>query len=255
MRNGVAATLFISDLHLDPARPVITDLFIRFLRARAAGARALYILGDLFEVWVGDDDTAPLGRQVSGELRSCALKGTAVYLMHGNRDFLIGAEFIRHSGCSLLDDPAVIDLYGERTLLMHGDTLCTDDTAYQSFREMVRDSGYQRSFLSRPLDERRRIAGELRQSSREAARAKPEAIMDVNLGTVEDAMRAAGTRRLIHGHTHRPAIHEFLLDGLPAQRIVLGDWYEQGSLLECDATGMRLQRLPRPEGGSGLAAR
>jgi len=237
-------TLFISDLHLDPDRPAITALFLAFLERRAPGADALYILGDLFEAWIGDDDSSPLNRAVAGGLQACAAAGTPVFLMHGNRDFLIGQRFAGQAGCTLLEDPACIDLYGTPTLLMHGDLLCTDDTEYQAFRERVRSPQGQADLLSRPLAERHRIAAELRRQSREQTGGKPEAIMDVNPQAVQDVMRAHGVRRLIHGHTHRPAIHELTIAGHPAQRIVLGDWYAQGSVLECGPPGCELQSLP-----------
>jgi UDP-2,3-diacylglucosamine hydrolase len=237
-------TLFISDLHLDPERPAITELFLTFLDKRAARAEALYILGDLFEAWVGDDDDAPMNLAVCRALRACAKSGTAVYVMHGNRDFLLGSVFAEQSGVTLLDDPARIDLYGTPTLLMHGDLLCTDDTGYLSFRKMVRDPAWQSAMLARPLEERRLMAQEMRASSREQTGGKPEAIMDVNSDAVIDVMRAQQVIRLIHGHTHRPGVHELDVAGEVSQRIVLGDWYEQGSMLVCSVSGCELQALP-----------
>jgi UDP-2,3-diacylglucosamine hydrolase len=237
-------TLFISDLHLDPERPAITALFLAFLETRAPGAEALYILGDLFEAWIGDDDASPMNRAVARGLLACADAGTPVFVMHGNRDFLMGQEFALQAGCTLLEDPACIDLYGTPTLLMHGDLLCTDDTAYLAFRDMVRSAQWQTELLSKPLEQRRRIAAELRRQSREQTGGKPEAIMDVNHQAVQDTMRRYRVRRLIHGHTHRPAIHELSVAGQPAQRIVLGDWYQQGSVLECGPAGCALQSLP-----------
>jgi UDP-2,3-diacylglucosamine hydrolase len=236
-------TLFISDLHLDPERPAITALFQSFLASRAAGADALYILGDLFEAWVGDDDDSPMNRAVARGLQACAAGGTPVFVMHGNRDFLIGQQFAAQAGCTLLDDPACIDLYGTPTLLMHGDLLCTDDTDYMAFREQVRNAQWQAELLSKPLEERRQIAAGMRQRSRKQTGGKPEAIMDVNQQAVLDAMSGHRVQRLIHGHTHRPAIHELTVAGQPAQRIVLGDWYEQGSVLECRPEGCALQSL------------
>ena len=240
----MAETLFISDLHLDPGRPVITELFLGFLKNRATRAEALYILGDLFEAWVGDDDDAPMNQAVCRALKACAGSGTAVYVMHGNRDFLMGEGFADQSGVTLLDDPARIDLYGTPTLLMHGDLLCTDDTEYQTFRKMVRDPDWQSALLARPLDERRLMAQEMRASSREQTGGKPESIMDVNGDTVVDVMQSQHVVRLIHGHTHRPAIHELEVAGDLSQRIVLGDWYEQGSMLVCSPAGCELQVLP-----------
>jgi UDP-2,3-diacylglucosamine hydrolase len=237
-------TLFISDLHLDPARPAITALFRDFLATQAHEAEALYILGDLFEAWVGDDDDAPETRAVCESLRQCASGGTPVYVMHGNRDFLLGERFAQHCGVTLLGDPAVIDLYGVPTLLMHGDLLCTDDSDYLAFREQVRDPAWQADLLARPLAERQAIAREMRDASRQQTAGKPDSIMDVNRESVIDYMTKHDTMQLIHGHTHRPAVHSLELAGRAAQRFVLGDWYEQGSVLECTADGCTLQRLP-----------
>ena len=236
-------TLFISDLHLDPECPAVTDLFLELLDRRARTADAIYILGDLFEAWVGDDDTSPMNQAVCEGMKQCAIAGTPVFIMHGNRDFLLGAQFAAASGCTLLDDPALIDLYGTPTLLMHGDLLCTDDKEYMAFRAMVRDTEWQRKLLSRSLEERQLMAREMRDRSREQTGGKPEAIMDVNKEAVIKIMTEHKVQRLIHGHTHRPAIHELVISGKPAQRIVLGDWYEQGSLLECATSGCRLEVL------------
>lgn len=235
--------LFISDLHLDPARPHITELFRDFLAGEARGAKALYVLGDLFEAWVGDDDDGELAGQVADALAGLAGAGVPVHLMHGNRDFLIGATYAARCGATLLADPSVEIIGGEPTLLMHGDTLCTDDREYQRFRARVRAPEWQEEFLALPLDERRDIARRMRDASREHTAGAPEAIMDVNQDAVKAAMREHGVRRLIHGHTHRPAIHALDLDGEPAERIVLGDWYEQGSVLRCDESGCRLETL------------
>jgi UDP-2,3-diacylglucosamine hydrolase len=227
------ATLFISDLHLDESRPQIVDLFEQFLLRDARSASALYILGDLFESWIGDDDDSGLASRVADALGRMGRRGVAIYFMHGNRDFLLGADYARCAGMTLLDDPSVIDLDGEPTLLMHGDTLCTDDVEYQRFRTRVRDPAWQATFLARPLDERRAFAAQARdESRRHTATAMPQ-IMDVNQEAVAAAMRSHGVRRLIHGHTHRPATHRFSLDGEAAERIVLGDWYEQSSVLVC----------------------
>ncbi len=224
-------TLFISDLHLDEARPRLIAAFEEFLAGEARAAHALYILGDLFESYIGDDDDAPLNARVARATRKLRDTGVPVYFMHGNRDFLLGEDFAEHAGMTGLDDPAVIELGGEPALLMHGDTLCTDDAAYLKFRALVRDPAWQRAFLSKPLDERRAFAAQARgESRRHTANAKPE-IMDVNQTAVESTLRAHGVRRLIHGHTHRPATHHFDVDGRKAERIVLGDWYEQASVL------------------------
>ena len=236
-------TLFISDLHLDPERPAVTELFLELLNTRARNSKAIYILGDLFEAWIGDDDTSPMNQAVCKGLKRCALSGTPVFIMHGNRDFLLGEKFVEASGCTLLDDPALIDLYGTPTLLMHGDLLCTDDTEYMSFRKMVRDPQWQSELLSKSLEDRQLIASGMRTKSREQTGGKPESIMDVNDDAVRDTMSNHKVQRLIHGHTHRPAVHDLSIAGKPAQRIVLGDWYEQGSLLECTSSGCRLEAL------------
>ncbi|MGD2112207.1 MAG: UDP-2,3-diacylglucosamine diphosphatase [Gammaproteobacteria bacterium] len=236
-------TLFVSDLHLDPERPAITALFLDFLATRGGEAEALYILGDLFEAWVGDDDDAELNQAVCRAIADCAASGTAVHLMHGNRDFLIGERFARQAHCTLLPDPARIELYGTPTLLMHGDLLCTDDTEYQAFRSQARSTAWQADLLNKTLAERRVIASDMRRVSREKTGGKPESIMDVNTDAVIARMREHGVTRLIHGHTHRPGVHDLIVDGRPAQRLVLGDWYGQGSVLECTATGCELQVL------------
>lgn len=236
-------TLFISDLHLDSSRPEITQLFLAFLQ-RARTAEALYILGDLFEAWIGDDDDSDVALSVRQGLRGLTDHGTPVYLMHGNRDFLLGTAFEQDTGAMLLADPTVIDLYGQPTLLMHGDLLCTDDHAYQQFRVQVHDPAWQQAVLSKPLSERRQLAVSLRGESQQANADKQTELMDVNQTAVEAAMRGHGVRRLIHGHTHRPGVHDFELDGLAVQRIVLGDWYDQGSMLYCDREHCELSSLP-----------
>ena len=239
------ATLFISDLHLDPAHPEITSQALAFLESEARGADALYILGDLFEAWVGDVDPEPEKRRVIAALKRLADGGLPCYFMHGNRDFLVGAEFAAASGCKLLEDPTVIELHGTRVLLMHGDTLCTDDHEYQAFRQMVRNPEWQRGMLARPLPERLAIARQLRETSAASMAGKSMEIMDVNQDAVVAAMREHGVYTLLHGHTHRPAIHRFEADGHDAVRIVLGDWYTQGSVLSWDEDGYVLRTLPR----------
>lgn len=240
-------TLFISDLHLELTRPAITALFLDFLERRARqAAGTLYILGDLFEAWIGDDDDAELGRTVAAALRRLTDQGVPTYFLHGNRDFLLGERFAAASGIQLLPESAVIELAGERVLLLHGDTLCTDDVEYQTFRAQVRDPAWRARTLALPLAQRRALAGQLRETSRQAIQQKAATITDVNPTTVDRALRAHGVRRLIHGHTHRPAIHDWTLDGQPARRAVLGDWYDQGSVLVCDAAGWRLEPLPGP---------
>ena len=237
------ATLFVSDLHLDPARPATTALFLDFLARQARQAEACYILGDLFEAWIGDDDDTELGRVVVNALRSLADFGVPVYFLHGNRDFLIGPRFASESGIQLLPETEVIDLYGEPVLLLHGDTLCTDDVDYQAFRAQVRNPVWQARLLEQPLAQRRALAGQLRETSRQALQLKATDITDVNPAAVNQALRAHGVRHMIHGHTHRPAIHEWALDELPVRRAVLGDWYVQGSVLRCDEADWCLEPL------------
>ncbi|WP_313914240.1 UDP-2,3-diacylglucosamine diphosphatase [Tahibacter sp.] len=236
-------TLFISDLHLDDERPYITELFEQFLGGEAREAQALYILGDLFESWIGDDDDAPLAQRVQGALAELSRSGVATYFMAGNRDFLVGPRFAQRSGVTLLDDPARIDLAGVPTLLMHGDTLCTDDVAYQKFRAQVRDPAWQQAFLAQPLEQRRAFAAQARAQSRLHTGSAMAQIMDVTDTAVHDALRIGGAQRLIHGHTHRPARHRVDLGDRVAERIVLGDWYEQGSVLRIDGSAIELARL------------
>lgn len=241
MTAAQGPTLFISDLHLDADRPEVVDLFFDFLSLRAAHATELYILGDFFEVWIGDDDDSPLARRVIEQLRSLDTQGVPVSLMVGNRDFLIGQRFAELSRSRLLAEPALIDLYGTPTLLLHGDSLCIDDTEYQAFRKLVRSDEWRNDFLAQSLEERSAVARELRSASRRKSRNKPQAIMDVNLGAVIEAMRTHGVTQLIHGHTHRPAVHDLEVDGVPAQRIVLGDWSDTAKVLVCDSNGNRLE--------------
>jgi UDP-2,3-diacylglucosamine hydrolase len=237
-------TLFISDLHLSPDTPAANDSLLRFLREKAADADALYVLGDLFEYWIGDEALAqPFAQEVAQAFRTLVAGGVPVYFMHGNRDFLIGERFALASGMKLLADPIVVDLYGTRTLLMHGDTLCSDDIEYQKFRATVRNPSWQHAFLAKPLEERVRMAREVRGKSEQAKQVKDMTIMDVTPATVDDAFRAHGYARLIHGHTHRPARHESRVDGHDCERWVLADWYDHGSCLLCDAGGCRLEPL------------
>jgi UDP-2,3-diacylglucosamine hydrolase len=237
-------TLFISDLHLSPDTPAATDTLLHFLRDKAPAADALYVLGDLFEYWIGDEGLAqPFAKEVAQAFRALPHSGVPVYFMHGNRDFLLGESFALASGMKLLTDPTVVDLYGTRTLLMHGDTLCSDDVEYQKFRAMVRNPAWQQAFLAKPLDERVRMAREVRGKSEQAKQVKDMTIMDAAPATVDDAFRAHGYARLIHGHTHRPARHEHKVDGRDCERWVLADWYDQGSYLLCDTSGCRAQPL------------
>lgn len=235
------ATLFISDLHLDESRPAVTMLFLDWLRGEAARAEALYILGDLFEAYIGDDDDAALVATVADALREVSDRGVRVHFMHGNRDFLVGETFARRAGLTLLGETSVVDLYGTPTLLLHGDTLCLDDVAYQRIRVQLRDPAWQRQFLAQPLAARRAFAAQARAESARHTGATDAAIMDVTPAAVERALADHGVRRMIHGHTHRPATHAIDRGG---ERIVLGDWYEQGSVLRVDAGGAALTALP-----------
>jgi UDP-2,3-diacylglucosamine hydrolase len=245
------ATLFISDLHLDPSRPAITDLFLRFLREDAAEAEALYILGDLFEAWVGDDEDSDLAVAVTSGLRALVDSGVPVSLMRGNRDFLVGPDFAAASGVRLLADPSVAVLDGEPTLLRHGDLLCTDDSRYQDFRRQVRDPAWREQFLAQPLAARRAFARQARAASQDHQQGlklegQLEIITDVNAEAVVAMLERFGLRRMIHGHTHRPAIHSLRAADHGAQRVVLGDWYEQGSVLRVSSDGLELAQLALP---------
>jgi UDP-2,3-diacylglucosamine hydrolase len=239
------ARLFVSDVHLDAAAPQATDQFLAFLRDEAAGAEALYILGDLFEAWVGDDDQEPANERVCNALRALTDQGVACFALHGNRDFLLGRGFCARSGCRLLSDPVIVQLDGERVLLTHGDALCTDDHSYQELRTIVRAPAWQRRFLALPRATRELLANEARAGSRRHTARTVPTIMDVNPAAVTAAFRATQVRRMIHGHTHRPGVHDSEVDGQPAQRIVLGAWYEQGSCLRYERGGYQLQVLPR----------
>jgi UDP-2,3-diacylglucosamine hydrolase len=231
-------SIFVSDLHLSPERPHIVDTFFAFLTKAAARAESLYILGDLFEYWVGDDDgDEPFNASISAALAAVAARGVTVRLMQGNRDVLLGAEFARRSRAELIADPTLLDLYGTRTLVMHGDTLCTDDFDYQKFRAYAHDPAQQRRFLAQPLRERRRQILGFREQSEQAKGLKSAEIMDAAPAAVEAALRAYGYPRLIHGHTHRPARHLHLVDARECERWVLADWYERGSYLRCDNAG------------------
>lgn len=238
------ATLFISDLHLCTTRPAINTLFLEFLAERARAADALYILGDLFEYWIGDDAVNQNEyRPVVDGLRALTAAGVPVFIMHGNRDFLIGHRFSGATGCRLLSDPTRVDLYGTPTLLMHGDALCTDDIEYMTFRTMVRSDAWQKAFLAKTPGERDAIVRDYRERSKASTANKSLEIMDVTQAAVESIMRANDVRHLIHGHTHRPAAHAFELDGAAAHRWVLGDWYEHGSVLRCGAHRWELEQL------------
>lgn len=217
-------TLFISDLHLNETRPDITRAFFEFLQNKVANADTLYILGDFFEGWVGDDDSSPLIESIKSALQALTQRGVSLYFMHGNRDFMLGDAFCADVGGELLADPSIISLAGEQTLLMHGDGLCTDDQEYMQFRAMIRSPAWQQAALSKPLEERRAIAKQMRMASSEANSNKAEDIMDVNQNAVIQALTDHGCTRLIHGHTHRPARHSITANEIKAERIVLGDW-------------------------------
>ena len=238
-------TLFISDLHIDASRPAISEQFLRFLRTEAKEAAALYILGDLFETWIGDDAPDAAQSAAIAGLNELTSGGVPCFVMHGNRDFLLSAEFCRMSGARLLPDPMTVTLHGETVLVMHGDALCTDDRAYQRLRATVHDAGWQRQFLALPINARRALAGAARAGSEAHTAAMESAITDVNADSVAKALRASGTSTLLHGHTHRPAIHALEVDGRPRTRIVLGDWYDQGSVLRWDQDGPQLSSLQR----------
>lgn len=225
------STIFIADLHLDESRPQATAAFARFLDTLPDSCRQLFILGDLFESWIGDDDDAPLPAQVARLLRRRADAGLAIAFMAGNRDFALGQEYADRAGFRLLADPAAIRLHGRPALLMHGDTLCTDDTAYQAFRAQVRDPAWLANMLAQPLAVRREFARQARAGSRKHTAGAGEAIMDVNEDAVAETFREHGVDLIIHGHTHRPAVHVHEVDGRPCTRIVLGDWYAQGTVL------------------------
>ncbi len=228
----MAKHLFISDLHLAPERPDIIQLFIQFMQHQAAQAESLYILGDLVEYWLGDDDTAEGLNEVFDAMKQQSDKGLKLYLMHGNRDFLMGETLAQRVGCQLIHEPYIAELNNTPVLLMHGDILCTDDLRYQELRLMLRNPAWQEDFLSRPLDERQQMAMALRKQSQQEIQDKDADIMDVNTAAVNNAFIENNVSLMIHGHTHRPAIHTLDINSKPVKRIVLGDWYSQGSVLE-----------------------
>jgi UDP-2,3-diacylglucosamine hydrolase len=237
--------LFISDLHLCASRPEINRTFFEFLRGPARAAESLYVLGDLFEYWAGDDDLDdPFNISVVAALADCSRAGPALHVMHGNRDFLLSGDFARACNARLIEDPHTLDLFGTRALLMHGDTLCTDDSDYQRFRAEVRAPAWRKDFLSTPLVRRKERIEALRRTSESEKKRKAPALMDVNSGAVEAVLREHGYPRLIHGHTHRPARHEHQVDGRTCERWVLADWYRSGSYLRCDVRGCAPVPLP-----------
>ena len=241
--------LLISDLHLSDERPSITDRFVEFLGREATGSRGLYILGDLFDYWVGDDelnadDGAPLARRVASALEALARTGTPVYVMQGNRDFLLGSSFFSACGALALPDPTVTEIGGVKTLLMHGDTLCTDDRDYMAWRHTARSPSWQAEFLAAPIGERRARSRALRAESETRKRTKSAEIMDVNQQAVVEVFRRHGVTRLIHGHTHRPGRHELNLEGRRCERWVLPAWFEGGGYLRAEDGEARLVSLP-----------
>lgn len=239
-------TLFISDLHLDGDRPEIGRQFVRFLAGEARDAEALYILGDLFESWIGDDDPNPHYADMKDAIRGLSAANVPVYFMHGNRDFMIGRRFADETGVTILPDPLPSEFYGNRVLLSHGDALCTDDVEYQQVRQMTRNPEWQAMIRAKPLAERLAIAADARAKSRGRNASLADDIMDVNQDAVEEAVATHDVDILLHGHTHRPAIHAFDVGGRERTRIVLGDWYEHGSVLRWDEDGYSLDAMPRP---------
>jgi UDP-2,3-diacylglucosamine hydrolase len=239
------ATLFISDLHIDASRRPIIRQFTEFLQTEARAADALYILGDLFDSWVGDDAPDAGQSAAIAAIKALTSSGVPCFVMHGNRDFLLGPQFCTDTGARLLPDPLIVTLYGEPVLVMHGDALCTDDRAYQRLRATVRDEDWQRHFLALSVAARRALAGAARTGSKAHMASMEDAITDVNAESVAAALRAAGTSILLHGHTHRPAVHSLSVDERECTRIVLGDWHAQGSLVRWDSSGPELLSMPR----------
>ena len=237
----MSETLFVSDVHLDVKRPVVVDLFNQFLLQRAIRADALYILGDLFEYWIGDDAPHQEYQSTFSALKKVSASNTPIYFLHGNRDFLVANEFAEQTGISLLTEEHVANIYDQNILLMHGDTLCIDDIAYQRFRKKAHNKWLQWIVLHLPISTRQSLAQRLRDTSTQATSEKHADIMDVNQSAVEAALQRNNTNTLIHGHTHRPGIHEFKLNSATYKRAVLGDWYTQGSVISVNADGMKLE--------------
>ncbi len=238
------ATLFIADLHLQTEEPAITAGFLRFLAGTARDADALYILGDLFEAWIGDDDPNPLHQQIAQAIKAVVDSGVPCYFIHGNRDFLLGQRFAQACSMQLLPQEQVLNLYGRNVLIMHGDTLCTDDAGYQAFRAKVHQPWLQKLFLTLPLFIRRRIAAKMRAGSKAANSSKSLSIMDVNQHAVVEAMEKHQVQWLIHGHTHRPAVHELTANNAPAYRAVLGAWHSEGSMVRVSESDVELIHFP-----------
>ena len=243
----MSAALFVSDLHLCPTRPEVTALFLDFLEVVPASGDTLYILGDLFDYWAGDDDLGdPFNASVAAELTRLAKRGTKVCLLAGNRDFLLGPEFAGASATQVVDEPYLATVCGQPTLMLHGDSLCTNDKTYQEFCREVRSVAWRQDFLARPLAERHSEIEAMRVRSEEQKRKKPAAIMDVAGDAVDALLRLYDYPRLVHGHTHRTGQHLHMVDGHACQRWVLGEWYEAGNYLRCDAQGCSLLPWPAP---------
>ncbi len=238
------ATLFIADLHLQTEEPASTAGFLRFLQGEARHADALYILGDLFEAWIGDDDPNPLHREIAIAIKALVDSGVPCFFVHGNRDFLLGKRYARDCGMTLLAEETVLDLYGRNILIMHGDTLCTDDTGYLAFRAKVHTPWIQTLFLALPLFIRSRIAAKMRAGSKAANSSKSMTIMDVNPQAVASVMAKHQVQWLIHGHTHRPYMHDLTVNDKPAHRVVLGAWHTEGSMIKVTPDGVELIAFP-----------
>jgi UDP-2,3-diacylglucosamine hydrolase len=243
-RPAVKPTLLLSDLHLAPERPASAAAFEAFARGPARDAAAVYVMGDLFDAWLGDEQCLdPFGRTVVAALRGISDAGVPLYVARGNRDFLLGDAFAAAAGATLLPEQTLVDLGGTRTLLTHGDEFCTDDVEYQRYRTMSRDPRYQRRLLSLPYSVRRWFAKYLRRRSHRATARKPESILDVNAGAIDEAFRRFGVARMIHGHTHRPARHSSVVDGVARERVVLADWDDRGHYVEVDEQGARSREI------------
>ncbi|MEI7844083.1 MAG: UDP-2,3-diacylglucosamine diphosphatase [Gallionellaceae bacterium] len=238
-------SLFISDLHLCEHSPTTTGLFHHFVQYSAPHAESLYILGDLFEYWAGDDDlNSPFHLEMTSALRALTAQGVKLFIMHGNRDFLMAEKLATACNANLLADPTRLNLYGKETLLTHGDVLCTDDIDYQNFRQQVRNSSWQQQFLSQPLAQRKAQIAQIRQKSTEGKKIKAESIMDVNQNAVHELLREHDYPQVIHGHTHRPAHHLHHVDNHTCDRWVLGDWDTHANALRCDITGISWEKIP-----------
>ncbi|XQW86060.1 UDP-2,3-diacylglucosamine diphosphatase [Thalassotalea piscium] len=244
MTKDQSVTYFIADLHLAQNRPDITACFLSFLEKEALNAKTLYILGDLFEYWIGDDDDSPFVTEIAQGLKQLSNNGTAIYFIHGNRDFLLGKKYAKKAGMIILPEIDEIELYQHKIIIMHGDTLCTKDVGYQKFRKKSRSWWWQTMIKSLPLFVRRRIAENYRKKSASATSMKSQEIMDVTESEVEKCLAEHDSVLMIHGHTHRPNIHQLIVNGKPAKRIVLGDWYEQGAWLKFDKDGYQLLNAP-----------